>query len=155
MPVTVTLTIEADDDRQLGKIFSAFGRALESEPRPPAQGAGEEHESGDRPGAEPPDPVAWYRAHSQAFVAALSPLAQQALAVIVREGPDVPIQVVRNATSQRGTGLAGTLASVGAACRRLGAPARPFKADHKRGIYRIEPPIMDALRPHIGAVPEA
>ena len=155
MPVTVTLTIVADDDRQLGRIFSAFGRALESEPRLLAQGAGEEQEAGDRPGTGPSDNAEWYRAHSQAFVVALSPLAQQALAVIVREGPDVPMEVVRKATGRSGTGLAGTLASVGAACRRLGAPARPFTADHKRGIYRIEPAIIDALRPHIGAIPEA
>lgn len=147
MSVTVTLTIVAEDDRQLGRIVSAFGRALQAEDIP--RDVAVQSPEGDEPGAtSTPDAAEWYRARGRDFVDALRPNARLALEVIVREGPDVPVDLVRSATGRSGTGLAGTLASIGAACKRLAAP-RPFEADHQRGVYRIDPAVREALRPHL------
>jgi hypothetical protein len=147
LSVTVTLTIVAEDERQLGRIVSAFGRALQAGDDVPGERVdlttATEHE-----GTAVTDPAEWYRAHGREFVDGLKPAAREALAAIVREGPEVPMDLVRAATGRSGTGLAGTLASIGAACKRLGAP-RPYQVDHKRGIYQIDPGIREALRPHL------
>ena len=149
MSVTVTLTIVAEDDRQLGRIVSAFGRALQAEDVPRDVDVQDAEDLGPI-AASTPDAADWYRARGGEFVDALQPMARVALAVIVREGPETSMDLVREATGRSGTGLAGTLASVGAACKRLGAP-RPFEADHKRGVYRIDPAISEALRPYLPA----
>jgi hypothetical protein len=69
--------------------------------------------------------------------------------VIVEGGPVVAMDDVAGAVGLKGSQLAGSLASLGAAVRRLKAPAPPYAADHKRRQYEISPAVQEALRPHI------
>ncbi len=151
MPLKVSFTIEADDEPQLGRIMAAFGLALQAK-------GGEPLEAAEPLLAAPADTSAsinsgdWYRTNGRTFLAGLSPSSWEALAVIVREAPDVPMARLREATGRHGTALAGTLGSIGAACKRLAAP-RPFTADHKRGFYHIDPAVAEALLPLLGEGP--
>jgi hypothetical protein len=124
-------------------MFQAIGRALEalesSDRASPTSGA--------RPAAA--DTAVWYRDNGARFVNELRDTAKGALRVIVTRGPLVPMDDVAEAVDVRGSKLAGSLASVGAAVRRLNAPAPPYTADHKRRQYEIAPEVQDALRPHL------
>lgn len=146
-PVSATITFSADDPADLGKLFIAFGEALAVGGS--AVGASVEPSAADGSptGNEILSAGAWYRQHGRQFVDRLRPNARLALEVIVREGPTVPIERVREELGgMKGPKFAGSLASIGAAVTGLGAPAVPFHADHKRQVYTIEPDVQDALR---------
>lgn len=134
--VSATFTITADSPGSLGRMIAAIGRALES------------MDAGAAPAAptDAASPEAWYRTHGREFYDRLQPTAQLALRTVVAEGPTVPMQMVINATGRDGSRLAGSLASVGAAVRRMNAPAPPFVADHKRKVYTADAGVLEALR---------
>ena len=97
--------------------------------------------------SEPDSSASWYGQNGRRFVERLRPNARKALEVIVREGPTVSFELVRQELGGiKGPRLAGTLASIGAAVKGLGAPAPPFRPDHKRQTYTIEPDIQEVLR---------
>jgi hypothetical protein len=145
-PVSATVTFSADDPIELGRIFSAIGDALQQAT----------FRAQDSTGPVAPVPAResmtvgdWYRSHGAEFAGRLRPNARNALQAIVAEGPSVPFDRVREIVGLAGPALAGSLASVGAAVSALKAPAPPFRADHKRQVYLIEPDIQDALRTHL------
>jgi hypothetical protein len=145
-PVTATVSFTADDSAELGRIFSAIGealRALETDKGSTSVFAGASPQVDAQPAASPTD---WYRDHGPQFVERLRPNALRALRIVVKDGPTVPFQRVRDELDLKGPALAGTLASVGAAVSALGAPEPPFRADHKRQVYTIDPGVQSALR---------
>jgi hypothetical protein len=145
-PVTATVSFTADDSAELGRIFSAIGEALgalEAEKVVTPVPAGTSPQADARSAVDPGD---WYLEHGPQFVARLRPNALRALRIVVEEGPTVPFQRVRDELDLKGPALAGTLASVGAAVSALGAPEAPFRADHKRQVYTIDPSVQSALR---------
>lgn len=146
-PVTATVTFSAEDSAELGLILAAVGAALQEVGRDAATGVGIPV-APDSPAAR--DSASdWYATNGAKFAARLKPNARQALLLIVSEGPIVPFDQIRQKLRMRGPKLAGTLASVGAAVSALGAPEPPFRADHKRQVYTIEPALQMALRPHL------
>lgn len=147
-PVTATVTFSAEDSTELGLILAAVGAALQAVGRDAATAGVGIPIALDSPAA-PGSAADWYAANGAKFAARLKPNARQALLLIVSEGPIVPFDQIRQALGMHGPKLAGTLASVGAAVRALGAPEAPFRADHKRQVYTIEPAVQSALRPHL------
>ncbi len=146
-PVSATVTFNADDPADLGTMLIAFGETLR------AVGGGAPEGSADTDavlpsltGTLPASAALWYRLHGREFIGRLRENARKALAVIVREGPTVPFERVRQELDMKGSALAGSLASIGAAVKSLGAPAPPFRPDHKRQFYTIDPDVQEALR---------
>lgn len=137
--VSATFTITADSPNRLGQMIRAIGAALEE--LDPAN----TNQAADVPPAGP-SAAEWYRANGRVFYDRLQDTARTALRTVVAEGPTVPFTVVNDATGLRGSRLAGSLASVGAAVRYLRAPAPPFVADHKRKVYTADPGVLESLR---------
>lgn len=132
--MSVTFIISAANAVELGRVFTAIGAALAQVDVPSAVGSA------------PSDlGVDWYRARGTEFCERLQPTALAALRYIVQNGPTVPAEELRQITGKRGSALAGSLKSIGAAVSALGAPRAPFEVDHKRKVYRIDPEIQDAL----------
>ncbi len=138
--VTATLSLSASDPAELGRMFQAIGRALE------ALGPAPEAATQAEPQTPAADAASWYRANGGRFRDELKPTAQRVLDFIVEHGPLVPMAAVAEEVDLSGSQLAGSLASVGAAVRRLGAPEPPYRSDHKRHQYEIQPEVQNALK---------
>jgi hypothetical protein len=149
MPVTATITIEAEDREQLGEIFSAIGSVL--------SGARSRAVLLPPSGRTPDDPVVeWYRTHGRDFLARLTDNARSALGIIVSSDDDhVPFATVSDAIGKRGTALAGTLASVGVATKSMSAPEPPFERDAKRKTYRMNAALREVFRELMATPPSA
>ena len=139
--ISASFTLTARDAGELGRMVQAIGRALE--------GISDSAFVADDAVTATLPPPEWYRLHGERFVADLQPAARNALRTIVDRGPVVPVAEVGDAVGRHGSRLAGTLASIGSAVRRMQAPAPPFSADHKRGQYVIDVDVQAALRPHL------
>lgn len=142
--VSASFTITAESPTHLGQMIRAIGEALEQ-----IEVLGPMPVSAPPPSASPAD---WYRENGAAFYERLRETARTALRTMISEGPTVPFAKVNEATGLRGSRLAGSLASVGAAKTALGAPVAPFEADHKRKVYRVDPAVLEALREAVKSV---
>lgn len=130
---TLTLTVSSDSTAEMAEVIDALGRSLA---QPPAARI--------EPGTDRQDRVAWYRANARRFLDELTPDASRALMFVADRAPSVGIRTMSSALGL-GTGpaLAGKLASIGWAVRRLDAPP-PFQRVRDR--YEIEPAVAEALQ---------
>ena len=138
----LSISLEADDAAELGRVLQAIGAALASPGQPPSEMAVSTEADVPVPA---PTAAEWYAASGSAFLARLQPAARRALEVIVENGPQVDFSLVQDALDRRGPALAGSLASIGAAWKALHAPEPPFRADHHHHRYVMDSAVRDAL----------
>jgi len=144
---TLTLSISSDSPNEMANTVSALEKSLStltqrrggsviSLPRASLNGD---------TGA-----TAWYAEHAGAFLDELTPDAARAVLFVAGHAPTVSIETLsRELKMGTGPALAGKLASIGWAVRRLSAPP-PFRRVRER--YEIEPEVAAAL---LAARPEA
>lgn len=137
--LSATITVTSDDPEDFARVLAAIGSSLlpPAEPSHPGMNV--------RPARAEPSAADWYRAHGVEFSRQLQTNARKALVLIVERGPVVPIDLVAKELGVRGPGLAGSLASIGATCKRLGAPEPPFKANARRREYTMSHDVQAAL----------
>ena len=138
---TLTVTVSAASAEQVRDLILELARLFTSH-----QGVALDHEEvvNEDAAGSGPSPADWYREHGPELLARLRPAARLALTAIVEHGPVVPFGVVEEALASTGGAFPGSLVSIGAATRR--APARPYRADHRRRLYLIDPEIQAVLR---------
>jgi|HubBroStandDraft_1064217.scaffolds.fasta_scaffold99769_2 hypothetical protein len=140
---TLTLSISSESAAEIAETVEALGKSVASLERPGASTvtylAREASASTDL------DRVTWYRLNARRFLDELTPDAGRALLYIADHAPAVGIRTMADALGLgTGTSLAGKMASIGWAVRRLDAPAAPFERIRDR--YEIEPEVAEALR---------
>jgi hypothetical protein len=138
-PITATLTITAEDAAELGRLFAAIGAAIgeavsETAPRPA------------EPDSSHKNSGAWTPEVAGLVLRSVQPKAHQALAFVALHGPVVPMDDLASELGRKGSKLAGSLASIGAAVRRLKAPGPPFVADYQRRTYTMSDVALEAFR---------
>jgi hypothetical protein len=139
---TLTLSISTDSASEIAETVEALGKSVGSLERPGA--APVTYLTRDASADTSVDRVAWYRLHARRFLDELRPDATRALLYIADHAPSVGIRAMSDALGLgTGTALAGKMASIGWAVRRLDAPA-PFQRVRDR--YEIEPEVAEALR---------
>ncbi len=143
---TLTLSISSDSPNEMANTVSALEKSLATLTQ---------HRSGSvlsLPRAPFPDAAAaaWYQEHAGAFLDELTPDAMRAVQFVASRAPTVSIETLsRELKMGTGPALAGKLASIGWAVRRLGAPA-PFRRVRER--YEIEASVAEAI---LAARPQA
>jgi hypothetical protein len=138
----LTLSISSDSAAEIAETFDALGKSVASLERSGA--APVTYLTRDSSGSTDTDQVVWYRLHARRFLDELTPDAARALLYIADHAPTVGIRTMSEALGLgTGTSLAGKMASIGWAVRRLDAPA-PFQRTRDR--YEIEPEVAEALR---------
>jgi hypothetical protein len=138
---SLTLSISWDSPEDTVRTVEALGKSLSSFAREQSNIVLEPPTEGQKPSQT--EPAAWYALHGEAFLDELTPNAERALLFVAGHSPAVSIRALADEL-QLGTGpaLAGKLASIGWAVRRLSAPA-PFRRVRDR--YEIEPSVAEAL----------
>ena len=137
---TLTLSISSDSSSEIAGTVAALEKSLSSL-------------NGESPStlisfpkerfANDADPVAWYAEHAATFLDELTPDATRAVLFVAKHAPTVSIATLSSELKLgKGPALAGKLASIGWAVRRLSAPP-PFRRVRER--YEIEPEVAEAL----------
>ena len=140
---TLTLSVSSASAAEIAETVEALGKSVASLERSGVTPVTYLSRDPSVPPADV-DRVTWYRLHSRMFLDELTPDATRALLYIADHTPGVGIKAMASALGL-GTGpaLAGKMASIGWAVRRLDAPA-PFQRIRDR--YEIEPEVAEALR---------
>ena len=135
---TLTLSISSDSPSEMASTVEALGKSLSSL----STGEGGTVISLPRPAAE--GARAWYSTNAAGFLDELTPDALRAVQFVADHAPTVPIETLsRELALGKGPALAGKLASIGWAVRRLSAPP-PFRRVRDR--YEMEPEVAAAIR---------
>jgi hypothetical protein len=137
---TLTLSISSDSSSEIASTVAALEKSLSSlngESPSTLISFPKERFTPDA------DPVAWYAEHAAAFLDELTPDATRAVLFVAKHAPTVTIATLSSELKLgKGPALAGKLASIGWAVRRLSAPP-PFRRVRER--YEIEPEVAEAL----------
>ena len=135
---TLTLSISSDSPGEMASTVEALGKSLSA--LNTAEGGGAIHS----PRQASEGAREWYSNHAAAFLDELTPDALRAVLFVAERAPTVPIDTLsRELALGKGPALAGKLASIGWAVRRLSAPA-PFRRVRDR--YEMEPEVAAAIR---------
>jgi hypothetical protein len=137
---TLTLSITSDSSAEMATTVAALGKSLSTLNQEQARSVISFPR--ERLTAEA-GPVAWYTNHAAVFLDELTPDATRAVLFVARHAPTVTIETLSSELKLgKGPALAGKLASIGWAVRRLSAPP-PFRRVRER--YEIEPEVAAAL----------
>jgi hypothetical protein len=137
---TFTLSISSDSPTEMASTVEALGKSLT------ALNVGEPGAIIEFPrgAASRDESKVWYAKHAAAFLDELTPDALRAVLFVADHAPSVPIETLSGELELgKGPALAGKLASIGWAVRRLSAPA-PFRRVRDR--YEMEPEVAAAVR---------
>ena len=162
---SATFTVTADTTEELAALLRRVADALDPAGRPaaeaePGSAGSERAEAGAEPDPSGPD-LAWWTSHGSAFLTSITDRARTALLFVASRAPRVPVaDLAQELGVVPGPQLAGTLASIGAARSRLGAPQEPFR--RVRSDYVMDPQLASLLeqlwrheeaarRTHVGA----
>ncbi len=155
---SATFTISADTPGELATLLRRIADALDADGpvSPQPRRTLEELRSSLTVG--PPDARAefshgwatpatygWWLQRGPEFLDGLTPKAQRAVLFVARHAPRVPVaDLARELDVTPGPELAGTLASIGYAKRRMEAPEAPFR--RVRGNYEMDPKLGELFR---------
>ena len=154
---SATFTITADTPQELAALLRRIADALDAGGTGLAESRGDLESSGahlpawSAAGSWPsatrsstPTVLEWWRRRASEFLAGLTPEARSAVFFVARHAPRVPVaELARELEVTPGPQLAGTLASIGYANRRLEAPEPPFR--RVRTNYEMDPELAEVF----------
>jgi len=135
---TLTLSISSESPLEMASTVEALGKSLS------ALNSADGGTVIAMPGHGTELAKEWYASHASAFLDELTPDALRAVLFVADNAPTVPIDTLSSELELgKGPALAGKLASIGWAVRRLSSPP-PFRRVRDR--YEMDPGVATAIR---------